>query len=174
MGTINSLQDRSKVHFQQGDACSLDPNLGQFGCVLAAHLLSHLPDPKGFLEHCAHMVAPNGIVVIATAYAWFDVCTPKVSFPNFTLHFTTPACPPIIPACPPIIPARPPACLPTYIHTYTSQPSFSPSSSFCFTLVHQHAYRKLNLKGILPHFMYIHVVNLTCCPVLFIGEMDWW
>ena len=78
MGTINSMQDRSKVHFQQGDACNLDPNLGQFGCVLAANLICRLPEPMSFLEALPRLVVPGGIVVITSPYTWMKDYTPEV------------------------------------------------------------------------------------------------
>merc|ERR1712232_589699 len=36
--------DRSRVHFEQGDACALREDLGTFDVVLAANLLCRLPD----------------------------------------------------------------------------------------------------------------------------------
>ena len=37
---------RSRASFEQGDACSLRPDLGQFDAVLAANLLCRLPEPR--------------------------------------------------------------------------------------------------------------------------------
>lgn len=42
----NILQDRSRCHFKEGDACDLPEDIGQFGCVLAANLICRLPDPR--------------------------------------------------------------------------------------------------------------------------------
>ena len=68
-----------------GDACNL-PELGQFGCVLAANVICRLPDPVPFLVRLRSMVVPSGIVVITTPYSWLEQYTPKVSHTNSHMH----------------------------------------------------------------------------------------
>ncbi|EDV24011.1 hypothetical protein TrispH2_002391 [Trichoplax sp. H2] len=69
--------DRSRVHFQCGDACNLPTNLGQFGCVLAANLICRLPDTRAFLYRLPSLVAAGGILVITSPYTWLEQFTPK-------------------------------------------------------------------------------------------------
>lgn len=74
-----SSQDRSRVSFKVGDACSLPSDLGQFGMVLAANLICRLPRPMDFLNRLKELVVPAGIVVITSPYTWLEEYTPKVS-----------------------------------------------------------------------------------------------
>ena len=70
-------QDRSRVQFTQGDACNL-PELGQFGCVLAANLITRIPEPMKFLSKMPDIIVPGGILVIASHYVWDEAASPKV------------------------------------------------------------------------------------------------
>ena len=72
------LQDRSRAHFKQGDACNLPLDLGQYGCVLAANLICRLHRPQGFLDRLASLVAPGGILVLTSPYTFMTEYTPKV------------------------------------------------------------------------------------------------
>ena len=65
--------------FEQGDACSLRSDIGQFGCVLGANLLCRLPAPLDFLDRLPHLVVPGGIVVLTSPYTWLEEYTPKVT-----------------------------------------------------------------------------------------------
>ncbi len=72
-------QDRSRTHFQRGDACSLPLDLDQFGCVVAANLLCRLHSPSQFLDRLPSLVAPGGILMLTTPCTWLLQFTPKVS-----------------------------------------------------------------------------------------------
>jgi putative 4-mercaptohistidine N1-methyltranferase len=69
--------DRSRVKFQQGDACALSPDLGPFDAVLMANLLCRLPKPKILLERLKTLVAPGGVAVIVSPYSWLEAWTPR-------------------------------------------------------------------------------------------------
>lgn len=68
---------RSRVKFQQGDACDLSPDLGPFDAVLMANLLCRLPKPKVLLERLKTLVAPGGVAVIVSPYSWLEAWTPR-------------------------------------------------------------------------------------------------
>ncbi|KAK7504120.1 hypothetical protein BaRGS_00004424 [Batillaria attramentaria] len=68
---------RKRTRFQQGDACSLPGDLGQFGVVLAANLICRLHQPKAFLQRLGSLVAPGGILVITAPYTWLEQFTDK-------------------------------------------------------------------------------------------------
>ena len=70
-------QDRQRVLFMVGDGCNL-PQLGQFGCVLAANLICRLPDPRPFFIRLRSIVVEGGLVVITSPYSWLERYTPKV------------------------------------------------------------------------------------------------
>ena len=61
-----------------GDGCDL-PEIGQFGCVLAANLICRLPDPIQFFDRLRSILVPGGIVVITSPYSWLEQYTPQVS-----------------------------------------------------------------------------------------------
>ena len=71
-------QDRSKVRFQRGDACSLPLDIGQFDCVLAANLICQLHTPNAFLDRLSSLVSTGGIVVITSPYTFLTQFTPMV------------------------------------------------------------------------------------------------
>jgi len=71
-------QDRRKVRFQRGDACSLPLDLGQFDCVLAANILCRLHTPRAFLDRLSSLVSTGGILVIITPYTFLYKYTPRV------------------------------------------------------------------------------------------------
>ena len=75
---VFSFQSRERTVFMQGDACNLPLDLGQFGCVLAANLICRLHNPLAFLDRCANLVAPGGILVITSPYTFLEEYTPKV------------------------------------------------------------------------------------------------
>lgn len=75
-----SFQDRSRVHFVQGDACSLTlAGLGgqRFHVLLAANLLCRLPFPRRFLAALPALIEPQGFVVLPSPYTWLEQYTPK-------------------------------------------------------------------------------------------------
>lgn len=67
---VDTQINRSRAVFQQGDACNLSLNLGQFGCVLAANLICRLHTPKSFFDRLPSLVAPGGILVITSPYSF--------------------------------------------------------------------------------------------------------
>jgi len=69
--------DRSRVSFQQGDACNLNAaTLGTFDLILASNLLCRLPDPKKFLLEISRFLAPGGTLVLVSPYSWLEEYTP--------------------------------------------------------------------------------------------------
>lgn len=65
--------------FEQGDACNLRSDIGQFGCILGANLICRLPAPLDFLDRLPSIVAPGGIVVLTSPYSWLEEYTSKVT-----------------------------------------------------------------------------------------------
>ncbi|KAF0688261.1 Aste57867_20131 [Aphanomyces stellatus] len=69
--------DRTKVHFEQGDACNLGAHLADFDLVFASNLLCRLPEPKRFLERLPSLVRADGILALISPYSWLEEYTPK-------------------------------------------------------------------------------------------------
>ena len=74
-----------------GDACCLDGDLENFGCVLAANLICRLHDPSMFLLRCGTLVAKGGILVITSPYTFMTEFTAEVGGRNavYTGFFRT-------------------------------------------------------------------------------------
>lgn len=68
--------DRSRVSFQQGDACNLDASLGTFNVILASNLLCRLPAPRQFINSVASFLRPGGLLVLVSPYSWLEEYTP--------------------------------------------------------------------------------------------------
>jgi putative 4-mercaptohistidine N1-methyltranferase len=68
---------RERVRFEQGDACALPKNLGEFDLVLLANLIDRLPDPAQCLAQLPALVAPGGWLVITSPYTWLEEYTPR-------------------------------------------------------------------------------------------------
>jgi SAM-dependent methyltransferase len=66
-----------KVRFEQGDACNLRADLGEFDFVLLANLIDRLPDPARCLARLPALVAPGGGLVITSPYTWMEEYTPR-------------------------------------------------------------------------------------------------
>ncbi|KAJ8309578.1 hypothetical protein KUTeg_014452 [Tegillarca granosa] len=77
LAQISKDIDCSRTSFEQGDACNLRHDLGQFGCVLAANLICRLHQPFKFLDRLSDLVAPGGILVITSPYTWLTEFTDK-------------------------------------------------------------------------------------------------
>lgn len=76
--TVSPLNvDRSRVWFEQGDACALRDDLGTFDAVLAANLLCRLPEPMAFLDRIPRLLNPGGVVVLVSPYSWLEEYTDK-------------------------------------------------------------------------------------------------
>lgn len=69
--------DRTRVHFETGDALALAPELGTFDVVFAANLIDRLPEPGAFLDRCYKLVKPGGHLVLASPYTWTEEYTPR-------------------------------------------------------------------------------------------------
>ena len=93
------------VHFEQGDACNLRPDLGTFDLVLMANLIDRLPDPARCLARVPDLLCSGGWLVITSPYTWLEEYTPRdkwlddrgegtlaalkqILSPAFTLHRT--------------------------------------------------------------------------------------
>jgi len=74
--SVDSTVDRSRVSFEQGDACALREDLGSFDAVLAANLLCRLPEPTAFLRRCGSLVRPGGVLALVSPYSWLEEDTP--------------------------------------------------------------------------------------------------
>ena len=77
MAVVDKSIDRSRVSFEQGDACDLRPGLGTFDVVLGANLLCRLPNPRAFLQRLPDLMNDKGIVVLPSPYTWMDSFTPR-------------------------------------------------------------------------------------------------
>ncbi|MBT6379814.1 MAG: putative 4-mercaptohistidine N1-methyltransferase [Opitutales bacterium] len=66
-----------RVHFEQGDAMNLAPQLGRFDFILMANLIDRLPDPASCLSRIHDSVSKNGIIAITSPYTWLEEYTPK-------------------------------------------------------------------------------------------------
>jgi putative 4-mercaptohistidine N1-methyltranferase len=66
-----------RVHFEQGDACSLRPNLGKFDLVLMANLIDRLPEPTRCLERLPDLIHPQGWLIVTSPYTWLEEYTPR-------------------------------------------------------------------------------------------------
>ena len=69
--------DRSRVNFEQGDACDLRDHLGAFDAVLMANLLCRLPNPAACIERLRGLVNPGGQLLITTPCTWMEEYTPR-------------------------------------------------------------------------------------------------
>lgn len=72
---VPSAIDRSRVLFQQGDACNLPSSLGQFDIIVASNLLCRLPKPKKFLQDVPAFLRPGGVLVLVSPYSWLEEYT---------------------------------------------------------------------------------------------------
>ena len=72
--------DRTRLRFEQGDACALPLHLKDFDAVLMGNLLCRLPDPEALLSRLSGpnaLVKQGGVVVMATPFSWFEQYTRK-------------------------------------------------------------------------------------------------
>jgi len=84
--SMDSAIDRSRVHFEQGDACNLRPDIGKFDIVLASNLLCRLPKPQAFLDRLPSLMKSGGIVVLISPYSWLEEYTPREEWIGGTLQ----------------------------------------------------------------------------------------
>lgn len=69
--------ERGRVHFEQGDARHLRPDLGSFDVVLGANLVDRLPDPARFLQSLGKLVKPGGQLILTSPYTWLEEYTAR-------------------------------------------------------------------------------------------------
>ena len=82
---VDSAIDRSRLRFEQGDACALPLHLHSFDAVLMANLLCRLPDPIACLERLQGvnaLVNPGGVVMMTTPFSWLEEYTPRDQWLN--------------------------------------------------------------------------------------------
>lgn len=68
--------DRTRVHFEMGDALKLRATLGDFDVVLAANLLCRLADPIQIVLKFSQLVRPGGQLILVSPYSWSRDFTP--------------------------------------------------------------------------------------------------
>jgi len=75
--TVPSQIDRTRIHFEQGDAQFLRADLGQFDAVLACNLICRLPSPITLINRLPDLVKPGGQLFLTTPFTWLEEYTPK-------------------------------------------------------------------------------------------------
>ncbi len=68
--------ERSRVTFEQGDACRLRADLGTFDIVLAANLIDRLREPQKCLQQLPLHLRSGGVLAIVSPYTWMEEFTP--------------------------------------------------------------------------------------------------
>lgn len=68
--------DRTRVHFEMGDALKLRATLGTFDLLLAANLLCRLEDPIQLLLKFSQLIRPGGQLILVSPYSWSRDFTP--------------------------------------------------------------------------------------------------
>lgn len=74
-----------RVRFEQGDACNLRADLGQFDLVLASNLVCRLVEPQKFLDRVKQLVKPGKYAIFSTPFTWGRQYTPQVGVLRFVL-----------------------------------------------------------------------------------------
>ncbi|GFR70378.1 type 11 methyltransferase [Elysia marginata] len=78
VATVPRDIDRTRVFFEQGDACALRSDLGTFDVVLAANILCRLHHPKYFLDRLRQLLPkPGSLLVLTGPYTWLHQFTDK-------------------------------------------------------------------------------------------------
>ncbi|KAK3766566.1 hypothetical protein RRG08_042347 [Elysia crispata] len=78
VATVPKDIDRTRVSFEQGDACDLRSDLGTFDVVLAANLVCRLHHPKYFLDRLHQLLPKSGSILVLTGpYTWLHQFTNK-------------------------------------------------------------------------------------------------
>lgn len=68
--------DRTRTHFEIGDALKPRATLGDFDVVLAANLLCRLEDPIQLVLKFPQLVRPGGQLILVSPYSWSRDFTP--------------------------------------------------------------------------------------------------
>ena len=82
---VDAAIDRSRVRFEQGDACALPLHLSGFDAVLLANVLCRLSDPEAALARMQGsnaLVKPGGTLVMTTPLSWLEEYTPPARWLN--------------------------------------------------------------------------------------------
>lgn len=61
---------RERVIFWDEDVCALLYTCGKFNCVVVSNTLTHMHDPKAFLENIGLYVETGGLLIISDVYNW--------------------------------------------------------------------------------------------------------
>ena len=72
---VPSEIDTTRVHFEQGDAMDLRPDLGRFDVVLMANLIDRLASPRRCLLRLPDLVRHGGQLIITSPYTWLEEWT---------------------------------------------------------------------------------------------------
>ncbi|MGZ0656492.1 putative 4-mercaptohistidine N1-methyltransferase [Coraliomargarita sp. W4R53] len=72
--------DRSRVHFEQGDAQHIREDIGQFDLVIACNLICRLPEPMRLLQRLPELLKPGGQLFITTPFTWLEEYTPSANW----------------------------------------------------------------------------------------------
>jgi putative 4-mercaptohistidine N1-methyltranferase len=72
--------ERTRVHFEIGDALKLRAALGDFDVVLAANLLCRLEDPIQLVLKFSQLVRPGGQLILVSPYSWSREFTPPAKW----------------------------------------------------------------------------------------------
>lgn len=71
------IPESATVRFEAHDASGLPGDWAGFDAVHAANLLCRLPDPMKLVARFPQLVAPGGILVLATPCTWLEDFTPR-------------------------------------------------------------------------------------------------
>ncbi len=69
--------DRSRVHFQIGDAHSLPESIGTFDVVHAANILCRMTHPRQLLARFSSLLKPGRQLILTTPNTWSQDHTPR-------------------------------------------------------------------------------------------------
>ncbi|MEM9400492.1 MAG: putative 4-mercaptohistidine N1-methyltransferase [Verrucomicrobiota bacterium] len=81
--------ERSRVNFEQGDACDLRDHLSDFDIVLMANLIDRLPEPEACLTRLSGIIKAGGTLVITSPYTWMEEFTPTEKWLGGKKEITT-------------------------------------------------------------------------------------
>jgi putative 4-mercaptohistidine N1-methyltranferase len=76
VATVPEEIERTRVHFEVGDALKLRASLGDFDVVLAANLLCRLEDPIQLVLKFSQLVRAGGQLILVSPYSWSKEFTP--------------------------------------------------------------------------------------------------
>lgn len=74
---VDAAIDRSRVHFEAGDAQRIRGDIGQFDLVIACNLICRLPEPMRLLARLPELLKPGGQLFITTPFTWLEAYTPS-------------------------------------------------------------------------------------------------